>query len=885
MEWPFQTAPSARVKVISAHLLVLLGLLAANNTLSAGSSASANYTILHQTFDFGGGRATTANYTADISLGGFGGLTETAASGVNIRLGYAGQLIDVTPVLTAIVPDEAVGGAGDLTLTLEGSDFAPNAVVRWNGAPRDTAFLSSSQLSALIPASDLPDLLGVVVALVTVENPGVGVSEPKPFTLKAANVRSVQTAVAPPGQTVVVQATPTAPDQAGLSASFSHQSPGSPSATVTTAAYTSNPVAGTTIDTGGGVVDLQITGADASDSATVNFYYSTAITDVAEAALVLRFYNGSAWVNLLGSGGATPANEPADNLDGTESGGRFAVVFDNTSTPRITELSGTFIAMSVNAVPVARCQNVTVIAEGDCSAPAIIDDGSFDPDGDTITLAQNPPGPYPIGKTVVTLTVTDFHGASTSCTAIVTAIENVPPSLTVPAPIVVSNDPGKCDAIVLFLVTATDNCPGVTVVSTPPSGSTFPKGTTTVTSVATDAGGNKTSKTFTITVTPRNAPPTLSIAQATVTVNEGSTASNTGTWSDADGNAVTVSASVGTITVQANAWSWSYAAADGAADSQTVTITANDGQGGTATVNFQLIVNNVAPSVAIVGPASGFLSAVDAPIAFSATFVDPGSQDTHTAHWSFTSAALPQTDVPAVASGGTVAKSFQFAEPGVYNVTLTVTDKDGGAGQATTVADNLPAYVVVYDPNGGFVTGGGWIYSPPGAMHPDLNAFAEGKATFGFVSQYHHGATVPDGNTEFQFKAGGLKFKSTAYEWLVVSGARAQYKGSGRINGAGDYRFMLTAIDGQINGGGGNDRFRIKIWDQASGAIIYDNQRGGDDNAALNTIIGGGSIVIHKFARSCSSPLTSLPALRSRRMNGTANLRERWFPSSNPRTR
>ena len=43
-------------------------------------------------------------------------------------------------------------------------------------------------------------------------------------------------------------------------------------------------------------------------------------------------------------------------------------------------------------------------------------------------------------------------------------------------------------------------------------------------------------------------------------------------------------------------------------------------------------------------------------------------------------------------------------------------------------------------------------------------------STFGFVARYHPGASVPSGNTEFQFHAAGLKFKSTSYEWLVVSG-------------------------------------------------------------------------------------------------------------------
>jgi len=48
-----------------------------------------------------------------------------------------------------------------------------------------------------------------------------------------------------------------------------------------------------------------------------------------------------------------------------------------------------------------------------------------------------------------------------------------------------------------------------------------------------------------------------------------------------------------------------------------------------------------------------------------------------------------------------------------------------------------------------------------------------------------------------------LNFHSSTYEWRVVVGARAQFKGSGTTNGAGDYGFMLTAIGGQVNGGGG----------------------------------------------------------------------------------
>ena len=57
---------------------------------------------------------------------------------------------------------------------------------------------------------------------------------------------------------------------------------------------------------------------------------------------------------------------------------------------------------------------------------------------------------------------------------------------------------------------------------------------------------------------------------------------------------------------------------------------------------------------------------------------------------------------------------------------------------------------------------------------------------------------------------------------------------------------MLTAIDGSINGGGGADKFRIKIWDMADESTVYDNEMGASDDADATTVIDSGSIVIHK---------------------------------------
>ena len=158
---------------------------------------------------------------------------------------------------------------------------------------------------------------------------------------------------------------------------------------------------------------------------------------------------------------------------------------------------------------------------------------------------------------------------------------------------------------------------------------------------------------------------------------------------------------------------------------------------------------------------------------------------------------------------------------------MTVTDDDGDSGT------EIFQFVIVYDPSAGFVTGGGWIYSEAGNYLPDLNL--EGNATFGFVSKYKKGASVPTGNTEFQFHAGDLNFHSTSYDWLVVTGSDyARYKGVGTITGMGEYKFMIWAGDDET------DTFRIKIWGEIDGVemVVYDN---GSDQA-----IGRGNIVVHK---------------------------------------
>ncbi|MDZ4328996.1 MAG: MBG domain-containing protein, partial [Flavobacterium sp.] len=181
----------------------------------------------------------------------------------------------------------------------------------------------------------------------------------------------------------------------------------------------------------------------------------------------------------------------------------------------------------------------------------------------------------------------------------------------------------------------------------------------------------------------------------------------------------------------------------------------------------------------------------------------------------------------------------------VSNLSVEVYKIKAAAGSGCA---NATAYLAVYDPNGGFVTGGGWIMSPLGAY--TANPTLTGKANFGFNAKYKKGNTQVDGNTEFQFQTGNLNFSSSSHEAmsLVIAGAQAIYKGQGTINGVPGYSFMVSAIDGEKKSTGITDKFRIKIWNGAG--VVYDNQIGAADNADATTAIGGGSIVIHEVKKN-----------------------------------
>jgi hypothetical protein len=270
----------------------------------------------------------------------------------------------------------------------------------------------------------------------------------------------------------------------------------------------------------------------------------------------------------------------------------------------------------------------------------------------------------------------------------------------------------------------------------------------------------------------------------------------------------------------------------------TITVTCTDAAGNVATKTVEVHVGHN-----ILTPTSGTAFKINTAVTFTGTFWDvPGKR--HTAVFQFDDLTTGATVVEPVGSkNGTVKATYTFKDPGVYKVTLKVTDNTGVTSWVDTQND-LEALVVAYDPSGGYTSGGGWANSPLGAYVTDPTK--TGKMTFGFNSKFFKTATNPKGESQLTFLLGNFDFNALNYDYLVIDKARAQFKGFGKINGVSGYEFIVTVIDGSVAGGGGVDKFRIKIWEKTTGIIVYDTQPGASDAANPTLDLGFGSDIVIK---------------------------------------
>ena len=208
------------------------------------------------------------------------------------------------------------------------------------------------------------------------------------------------------------------------------------------------------------------------------------------------------------------AEDNAGNIDSC----KFNVTISDMDAPVFTDCpTNMTISLGVN------CDTIVTWTE-----PTITDNC----DNNVSVVASPPLGTvFMAGTTTVTYTATDASGNVSTCSFDVTVADtegpvltNCPMDMTVPSGV-------ACDTIVTWIEpTITDNCDNnVTVVVSPPLGTAFVAGTTTVTYTATDGNGNISICSFDITVTDTEGPIIMDCPMD-ITLPAGNNCSATALW-------------------------------------------------------------------------------------------------------------------------------------------------------------------------------------------------------------------------------------------------------------------------------------------------------------------------------------------------------------------
>jgi gliding motility-associated-like protein len=205
--------------------------------------------------------------------------------------------------------------------------------------------------------------------------------------------------------------------------------------------------------------------------------------------------SGSYTVSVTGTNGCSATSLPIVVFIGDNTAPVISAPLNITTTPNL----------GCEAIGVALG---TPITSDNCGVASVINDA---------------PSIFPIGPTVVTWTVTDNAGNSSTATQVVTVIDNSAPTVQAPADVtVVSNV--YCEAIGVNLgnLIATDNCTdNLTITNNAPT--VYPLGNTTVTWTVVDGAGNVTTVDQLVTVNDESAPLVL-LANTSVILDANGTA-------------------------------------------------------------------------------------------------------------------------------------------------------------------------------------------------------------------------------------------------------------------------------------------------------------------------------------------------------------------------
>ena len=160
-------------------------LTATGTNFTSASTVNWNGTALATTF-VSATLLTATVPAADIATAGTANIT-VSTSGV----GTSGALTftinnNPPPILNTISPSTITAGSPAFTLTATGNSFISSSVIKWNGAALATTFVSSTSLTATVPATNIATA-GTASVTVFSPTPGGGTSGAATFTITVAS--------------------------------------------------------------------------------------------------------------------------------------------------------------------------------------------------------------------------------------------------------------------------------------------------------------------------------------------------------------------------------------------------------------------------------------------------------------------------------------------------------------------------------------------------------------------------------------------------------------------------------------------------------------------------------------------------------------------------
>ena len=264
---------------------------------------------------------------------------------------------------------------------------------------------------------------------------------------------------------------------------------------------------------------------------------------------------------------------------------------------------------------------------------------------------------------------------------------------------------------------------------------------------------------------------------------------------------------------------------------RTVNARVMDKDGGATSYTGTVTVTNAAPVITGFSTPNGAITGAQVSVSFS----DVGTADTHSVTFSWGDGQSSTVDAGLNASA---SATHTYAATGFYAVSATVTDDDGASVSTGTQT------LVVYNPTGGTLSGSGFLLGGRGTK-----TYLSGSISYG-------GGTTPTGTFTITGND-AANLTSTSFDYLVVNGITATLKGVGTLTDGTPVTFLVRELDNKrqdmvdrglptslAQGLPNQDYARIKVWNLATGAVVYDSQPGAADAATPTEMVRGGSFSI-----------------------------------------